>query len=106
MRSKRYVVAGAVVGLAAAVGGTAWATIPDSGGAYTACMLKNVGSVRLIDPSLGNKMLGRCSAAETQITWNQKGEPGAAGPSGLPGANGASVTNTAEPTGSSNCAGR
>ena len=32
--------------------GIAYATIPGAGAVYTACMLKNVGTVRLIDPSL------------------------------------------------------
>lgn len=37
-----------VAGLAVA-GGVAYATIPDGGGVYTACMLMNVGTIRLID---------------------------------------------------------
>ena len=38
--------------LFAVAGGIAYATIPDSGNVYTGCMLKNIGTVRLIDPSL------------------------------------------------------
>jgi hypothetical protein len=64
-------------------GGIAYATIPDSGQTYTACMLKGVGTIRLIDTSLGgNSLLGRCTSLEAQITWNQKGQPGPAGPAG------------------------
>jgi hypothetical protein len=76
-----------VIGAVAA--GVAYATIPDSGGVYTACMLKNVGSVRIIDPSLPSKSLtSHCLNPETQISWNQKGQPGATGPAGPAGATG------------------
>ena len=77
---KRLVI-GAVVGLALA-SGAAYATIPDSGGVIHACMHKNVGTIRIIDPSAGQK----CSASlETPIDWNQKG---ARGPTGSSGSNG------------------
>jgi Collagen triple helix repeat (20 copies) len=78
-----------VVVIAAVAAGVAYATIPDSGGVYTACMLKNIGTVRLIDPSLPSKnLMSHCLSPETQITWNQKGQPGATGPAGAPGAKG------------------
>src|SRR2546421_6579126 len=80
---KRFVI-GAVVGLALA-SGVAYATIPDSGGTIHACMLKNIGTVRIIDPSAGQK----CSSSlETPIDWNQKGSAGARGPTGPGSANG------------------
>src|SRR3954454_4516832 len=84
---RRKVLVAGVVGVAALAiaGGVAFATIPDSGRVYTACVLKNVGTVRLIDTSLGaSSLMGRCTALETQITWNQqgqKGDPGATGAS-------------------------
>ena len=74
-----------VFGLAA----IAYATIPDSGKVYTACMLTGVGSVRLIDPSLPpHNRMSHCTPFETQITWNQKGQAGPQGPKGDTGATG------------------
>jgi hypothetical protein len=67
--------------------GVAYATIPGGGGVYTACMLRNVGTVRLIDTSLPpSNLMSHCTSLETQVTWNQEGQPGA---QGLPGAKGA-----------------
>ena len=61
------------------------AVIPDGGGVYTACKLNATGTLRLIDPSLGTgPLLGYCTKYETQITWNQKGVPGANGTNGRP----------------------
>jgi hypothetical protein len=79
------------VGLVAlAIGGVAWASIPSNGGVFTACVTPSSGAVRLIDPSLpkSNKE-SHCTSAETQVTWNQEGQPGIAGPTGPPGAKGA-----------------
>ncbi|HTS73664.1 MAG TPA: hypothetical protein VMG74_08130, partial [Gaiellaceae bacterium] len=73
--------------------GIAYATIPDSGNVYTACMLKSIGTVRLIDTSLpASNLMGHCTPFETKITWNQQGQagaPGPPGPKGDPGAAGA-----------------
>jgi hypothetical protein len=83
-RSRRLAVLAAVLFVLA--GGIAYATIPDSGQTYTACMLKGIGTIRLIDPSLGgNSLLGRCTSLEAQLSWNQKGQPGATGPAGPAG---------------------
>jgi hypothetical protein len=82
----------ALVGVMAllAVAGVAYATIPDGGGVYTACRLNGVGTIRLIDPSgPSTSLLSHCTSFETQITWNQKGQKGDAGP---PGQNGVSPT--------------
>jgi hypothetical protein len=77
-----------VAGIAVA-GGVAYATIPDSGNVYTACMLNKIGTIRLIDPSLGNSSaMGHCSALETKITWQQQGQKGDPGLPGVPGRNG------------------
>ena len=87
---------GTVLGVLAAAlvaGGVAYAAIPGSGGVYTACMLKHVGTLRLIDPSLpaSNPMSHCATAFETQVTWNETGQPGAQGapgPQGLQGPKG------------------
>ncbi len=82
------------VGLLAAAG-IAYAVIPSSSGEYTACMLKNVGTIRLIDPSLGSSaLMGHCTSLETQISWNKQGTPGT---------NGVSPTVAQLAAGDSNC---
>jgi collagen triple helix repeat protein len=83
-RPRRLIAVTAVVFAAAA--GIAYATIPDGGGIYTACMLKNVGTIRLIDPSLSSATLqSHCTSLETQVSWNAQGQPGVQGPAGAPG---------------------
>jgi len=78
-----------VVGLALAVG-VAYATIPSSGNVYTACMLNHIGTIRLIDPTLpSSNFMSHCTALETQVSWNQTGEPGPVGPQGPKGDTGA-----------------
>ena len=64
MRSWKLAAAAvAVVALAGA--GIAYATIPGGGGVYSGCMLKNVGTVRLIDPSLpASNCMSHCSSLE------------------------------------------
>lgn len=72
-RGVRFAVA--TLALFAVAGGIAFAAIPDADGTYHACMLKNVGTIRIIDPAKQH-----CSAAlETEITFSQKGSPGANG---------------------------
>jgi hypothetical protein len=109
----------AVVTALAGAGGVAYATIPGPGNVYTACMLKGVGTIRLIDKSLpATNLMSHCTDKETETSWDQAGQPGPAGPQGLkgdpgpPGTNGtngtdgrdgASVTTAAEPPGA-NCA--
>lgn len=84
---KRLIIGVIASGLALAAG-VAYATIPDSGGVIHACMLKSLGTIRLIDPANGQK----CSAAfETAVEWNERGQqglPGATGPAGPPGPKG------------------
>ena len=88
---KRFLIALAVGCTALGVGGVAFASIPSSGGVFTACMLKGVGTVRLIDPSLSSHTLqSHClSPLEQQVTWNGAGTPGAPGSPGSPGTRGA-----------------
>ena len=72
-RGVRFAVA--ALALFTVAGGIAFAAIPDADGTYHACMLKNLGTIRIIDP-----VKQHCSAAlETEITFNQKGSPGANG---------------------------
>ena len=73
---------GITVALFAVAGGVAYATIPDAGGVYHAC-LKN-GSIRMIDSATE-----QCKASETEITWSKTGQPGPAGPAGPAGPQGA-----------------
>jgi len=64
-------------------GGIAYATIPDGNKVFTACMLKNVGTIRLIDPTLpSSNLMSHCSSLETPVSWNQQGQPGAPGRDG------------------------
>lgn len=88
----------AVVAIFAIAGGIAYAAIPDAGtGVYHACMLKNIGTIRIIDPDKQH-----CSASlETEITFNQrgpKGDQGIQGMQGPPGAPGRDGANGTSPT--------
>src|SRR5436190_21341217 len=123
MKRKRLLTAATGVLVAVAIaGGVAYATIPGPGNVYSACMLKGVGTIRLIDKSLpSTNLMSRCTDKETEISWNQAGQPGPAGPAGpagargdpgAPGTNGTNGTNgkdgvsvatASEPAGS-NCA--
>jgi collagen triple helix repeat protein len=78
------------VATAAVAAGIAYAAIPDAGtGTYHACMLKNVGTIRLIDPSLPtSSTLQHCTSLETPITFDQTGAAGPQGPKGDPGVKG------------------
>jgi hypothetical protein len=104
MRSWKLAAAAiAVVALAGA--GIAYATIPGAGAVYTACMLKNVGTVRLIDPSLpASNLMSHCTSVEAQMTWNQQGQPGAPGAPGALGAPGAPGQSVVMGDAGTNCA--
>jgi Collagen triple helix repeat (20 copies) len=101
-RRLRWLLVLCVAGFAL-VGGVAYATIPDSGQVYTGCMLKGVGTIRLIDTSLPtSNLMSHCTALETQVSWNQQGQPGSAGPKGATGAAGATgATGATGPAGPS-----
>jgi len=67
----------AVFGVVSAV----QAAIPDSNGVINGCYQKNVGNLRVIDPSAGDS----CRPSEIPISWSQtgpQGPPGATGPAG------------------------
>ena len=83
------------VSLFGVLGGIAFAAIPNGQGVYTACRLKEVGTIRLIDPSLpASNLQSRCTSLEIQFTFNAQGQPGLpgakgdAGSAGAPGAKG------------------
>ncbi len=86
----------AAIAVLAVAGSVAYATIPDSGGVIHGCYLKAIGSLRVIDPSAGQ----RCAGVEKAIQWNQTGPQG---PQGTPGTNGAA--GPAGPTGPAGPAG-
>jgi hypothetical protein len=63
------------VALAAAVGGVAYATIPDPAGTIHGCYARSGGSLRVIDDSVTN-----CKSTETSLDWNVQGpQPHGAG---------------------------
>jgi hypothetical protein len=66
----------ALAALAVAIGGVAYATIPDSGGTVHACYQKNGGGLRVVESSDG------CRPSEASLDWSQRG------PQGSPGAGG------------------
>src|ERR687897_2810213 len=75
----RWLLAGAVLG--AVGGGAALAAIPDSSGVINGCYQKNVGNLRVIDPSAGDS----CRPSEIAISWSQTGPQGPPGPQGPAG---------------------
>src|SRR3954454_14850662 len=89
LRQGRWFVLGGVVG-AVVAGGVAFAAIPDASGVINGCYQKNVGNLRVIDPSAGDS----CRPSEIGISWSQTGPqgpqgiPGPQGPQGLPGPKG------------------
>jgi hypothetical protein len=68
--------------------GVAYATIPSSDGVISACYTKSGGTLRVIDPTST-----KCKTAETSLTWNTHGIPGAPGVPGQDGAPGRDGTN-------------
>jgi hypothetical protein len=105
LRGRRVLlIAGALVLIGGA--GVAYAAIP-SGGVFTGCVQNTNGAVRLIDPSSGSSgPLGRCTSAETQVTWNEQGpqgQPGQPGQPRTPGKDGISPTVAQLSVGDSHC---
>src|SRR5688500_1742888 len=89
--TKRSLAASVAAFAAIAIAGTiAYATIPGPGNVFSACMLNNVGTIRLIDKSLpSTSLMSRCKPGyETEMSWNQMGQPGIQGIPGKDGVNG------------------
>jgi hypothetical protein len=57
----------ALTALVVALGGVAYATIPDSNGTIHGCFKKSNGDLRVVESSAG------CKADESSIQWNQQG---------------------------------
>ena len=69
---------GTALGFAAlmvALGGVAYATIPDSNGTIHGCYQKNDGALRVVNDAAA------CRSSEQAIDWNQQGRPGPPGSS-------------------------
>lgn len=84
----------AITALAVALGGVAYATIPDAGGTIHGCY-GPLGVLRVIDTDTGQ----HCTAYEKPLNWSQtgpQGPAGATGPAGPPGTAAAVETNTVE----------
>jgi Collagen triple helix repeat (20 copies) len=75
--------AAAVFGVVSAV----QAAIPDANGVIHGCYQKNVGNLRVVDPTAAGNG-GSCRPSEIPISWSQTGPTGATGPAGPPGAQG------------------
>jgi hypothetical protein len=65
----------ALTALAVALGGVAYATIPDSNGTIHGCYQKNNGTLRVVDNG------ATCRNSERALDWNQQGRPGPPGSS-------------------------
>jgi hypothetical protein len=104
---RAWLAIGAAACCAALASGVAYATIPGSGGGYTACVLKNVGTIRLIDPTLPpSQLMSHCTSLEKQVGWSRQGQAGPTGPAGEVGATGAAgVQGVAGPAGDRGAAG-
>lgn len=64
----------AVAALVIALGGAAFAAIPDSNGTIHGCYQKNSGALRVVDSASG------CRSSEVTLDWNQRGPTGPPGP--------------------------
>jgi hypothetical protein len=62
----------ALAALVVALGGVAYATIPDSNGTIHGCYKKANGTLRVVDEGAG------CRSSEKSLDWNQQGPPGEA----------------------------
>jgi hypothetical protein len=66
----------ALAALVVALGGVAFAAIPDPDGTIHACYQRNTGSLRVVESQ------SDCRSSENAITWNQRGPQGLPGPGG------------------------
>jgi hypothetical protein len=65
----------ALTALVVALGGVAYATIPDSNGTIHGCAQRSNGNLRVVESS------SDCRNSEQALDWNQQGRPGAPGSS-------------------------
>jgi hypothetical protein len=71
-----FVLGGLVV--AVALGGVAWATIPDENGVFSGCYARD-GYLRVVEPGVA------CKKGEHPVSWNELGQPGVPGQQGEQG---------------------
>jgi hypothetical protein len=91
---RRGVAAAFVVVVAIAVGGIAYASIPDANGVIHGCYNTDTGVLRVFGKS---KDFQQCNAGEKPLDWSQTGPTGATGATGATGTTGA--TGPTGPTG-------
>lgn len=72
----------AFVAVALAIGGFAFAAIPDRNGVIHACYKKKKGALRVVSSSR------KCSRRERALAWNRRGRPGLRGRTGARGRTG------------------
>jgi hypothetical protein len=86
-----------LVAMIVALGGVAWASIPDASGVIHGCYNKSGGALRVIDTAISTQ---KCTSLQLPLNWNQTGPPGPTGPQGAAGPAGpqgpAGATNVAE----------
>jgi hypothetical protein len=82
--ARRFGLFAAIVGVGVAVGGIAYASIPDGSGVIHGCYLTARGTLRVIDTATQN-----CASGETPLSWKQTGSQGQQGPTGPGGPQGA-----------------
>ena len=80
---RRGVVLAVVAAVLAAVGGVAYASIPDSSGVIHGCYVSGTGQLRVYDSQSPD--IKKCGANEKPIDWNQQGPAGPQGPTGPAG---------------------
>ena len=73
----------AVVAVALAAGGVAYASIPDSSGVIHGCYITGTGQLRVYDSQ--SSTAKKCGSNEKPLNWNQTGPQGPAGPQGAAG---------------------
>src|SRR5215211_4182896 len=84
-RIHRVALAVTAVAIVAIAGGITYAVADiGGGGVIHGCYRKNVGNLRVIDPSAGDS----CRPSEIAISWSQTGPQGLPGPPGPPGPKG------------------
>jgi hypothetical protein len=80
----RRLIIGIAILAVLAIGGIAYASIPDSKGVIHGCYQKVNGQLRVIDTDAG----GKCLASELPVNWSQSGPTGATGATGATGPTG------------------
>ena len=87
---RRALISLAAAGVAIAVAGAAWATIPGGDGLIRVCydakgaQSNNGTELRIIDTGQG----ASCKGANVELAFNQQGPPGTPGAQGAPGEQG------------------